>query len=446
MVEVVAWTIENRLLRRLPYGVCVSFGSRPDLIGSGMEALAVFDPAGRVIGLNGRARSLLPASGDRLATYADLFRDPPFSRLFDAGGATLSLHAHAGLRLAASVALPTPPSRPQRRPTATAGKPHGPDDAALDLLRVTLRDPATALAFASAQRALQRRLPVLLMGETGTGKELFARGLYASCFAARGHFVPLNCAAIPEALIEAELFGYADGAFTGARKAGSAGKLEMANEGVLFLDEIGDMPLHFQVKLLRVLEDQCVIRLGETQARLIRFDLICATHRRLPEMVAAGTFREDLYYRINAAEVCLPPLRERTNVLELAEHFLRCQSQAEPPPPLSESARQLVAAHRWPGNLRQLRYALAAATGGRTITDEDFPAAVRSGGAGAAAPQNATRGRPEKVSLELAIDRAIEEALSACGGNVSQAARLLAVSRTTIYSRRKRPFPTAEGA
>jgi transcriptional regulator with PAS, ATPase and Fis domain len=312
-------------------------------------------------------------------------------------------------------------------------------DTAMSLFRVVAGDRRTAQAVERVQRGLLRGLPVLLAGETGSGKELVARVLH--CLSARsdGPFVPVNCGALPESLIEAELFGYADGAFTGARRGGAPGKFELANGGTLFLDEIGDMPMSSQTKLLRVLQERSVTRLADSRERPIDIALISATHHNLIELIAKGLFREDLYYRINGLGATLPPLRERSNILELAQFHLEKEGIAGRFE-LSEASRDLLVRHLWPGNLRQLGHIIASATAivdrGCLIEPEHFPEEFVA--------QNVLRSRAnvsataQSSLLHEAEMNIIEKTIRECGGNISATARLLKISRSTIYNKWKR--------
>ncbi|WP_447650680.1 sigma-54-dependent Fis family transcriptional regulator [Pseudomonas abietaniphila] len=240
-------------------------------------------------------------------------------------------------------------------------------------LRVCLEDPRLQRGFARALRVLERDVPVFLQGETGTGKEAFAAALHRASARANQPFVAINCAAIPESLIESELFGYRGGSFTGARKDGMVGKLEQAHGGILFLDEIADMPLALQTRLLRVLEERQVVPLGGASARPLDVRLISASHQDLQACVADGRFREDLFYRVGGFAVQLPPLRERSDKGSLLDLLLReeakgAQVQLEP------GVRERLLSHPWPGNVRQLRTCLrtlvALAWEGRISLDD----------------------------------------------------------------------------
>jgi len=221
-------------------------------------------------------------------------------------------------------------------------------------VRVCLEDPRLERAFTRALRVLERDVPVFVQGETGTGKEAFASALHRASSRASQPFVAINCAAIPEALIESELFGYRGGSFTGARKDGMVGKLEQAHGGILFLDEIADMPLPLQTRLLRVLEERQVVPLGAASARPLDVRLISASHQDLQACVSEGRFREDLFYRIGGFAVQLPPLRERSDKGSLLDLLLHEEAKGTKVT-LEPGVRERLLAHSWPGNIRQLR-------------------------------------------------------------------------------------------
>jgi len=215
-------------------------------------------------------------------------------------------------------------------------------------------DPSMSASVDTAKRVLERKVAVLLYGETGTGKEMFARAAHLSSSRASRPFVAINCASIPEALIESELFGYRSGAFTGASKEGQRGKLLQANGGTLFLDEIGDMPVTLQARLLRVLEEREVIPLGGDTPIKLDIHLISATHCDLQQKIGQGTFREDLYYRLQGVTITLPPLRERADRRALIRHLAGEESDEGSPVEIDEQLLALLDRQRWPGNVRQL--------------------------------------------------------------------------------------------
>lgn len=243
----------------------------------------------------------------------------------------------------------------------------------IDDVRVCLEDPRLQRGFDRALRVLERDVPVFLQGETGTGKEAFAAALHRASSRASQPFVAINCAAIPETLIESELFGYSGGSFTGARKGGMIGKLEQAHGGILFLDEIADMPLALQTRLLRVLEERQVVPLGGAAARALDVRVVSASHQNLQACVAEGRFREDLFYRIVGLAVQLPALRERSDKGSLLDLLLR-EEAAGARLELEPGVREHLMTHPWPGNVRQMRTCLrtlvALAWEGRISLDD----------------------------------------------------------------------------
>jgi two-component system NtrC family response regulator len=279
------------------------------------------------------------------------------------------------------------------------------------------------------ERVANTGVSVMLLGASGTGKELLARGLHAASRRAGGAFVAINCAAIPENLLEAELFGYEKGAFTGAIKT-TEGKIELAQGGTLFLDEVGDIPLPLQVKLLRFLQERVIERIGGRKAIAVDTRIVCATHQDLPAMIAAGSFREDLFYRLAEIVVKIPSLAERPgDATLLAKHFVHLFAREMNPQVrgLAPSALAAIDGWAWPGNVRELENRIKRAVimaDGKLVTAEDLDL----GGAGDdGLPVNL------KAAREGADRRAIRQALARADGNISGAAKLLGISRPTLY-------------
>jgi transcriptional regulator with PAS, ATPase and Fis domain len=283
-----------------------------------------------------------------------------------------------------------------------------------------------------ARQGLANQLPVLLLGETGTGKEVIARALHLAGARCDKPFVAVNCAAIPEGLIESELFGYREGAFTGSRRGGMIGRLQQAHGGTLFLDEIGDMPLALQARLLRVLQDRKVAPLGAGEEQDIDVALICATHRDLKRLVEDKHFREDLFYRVNGISVMLPALREREDFSGLVGRLLA--KLDAPTMVLHDDLNRLLGAYHWPGNIRQLemvlRTALAMREPGDTVlTLDHLPDSMLDELSATERPQS---GSIRENELEL-----IRQSLDTHQGNVSAAADALGISRATLYRKLK---------
>ncbi len=281
---------------------------------------------------------------------------------------------------------------------------------------------------------------VLVTGESGTGKELFAQAIHNAGPRKLHPFVKINCAAIPRDLLESELFGYEKGAFTGAGAKGKPGKFALANKGTIFLDEIGDLPLEMQPKLLRVLEDKAFERIGGTRVIRSDFRVICATNRDLAEMMGKNRFRRDLFYRLNVIPIHIPPLRERpADILPLARHMLKKIAKEAGRPVMrieKKAARELVR-YSWPGNARELSNVLERAmyaSGSGTIYKGDLPFTLTS--------DRGVSGRRSKPSLKTARDEAqitaIYQALAKTGYNKAEAARLLGIHRTLLYKKMKK--------
>ncbi len=288
--------------------------------------------------------------------------------------------------------------------------------------------PAMLKVAAMAERVAPADVSVLLLGASGTGKEVVAQGIHAASRRAARPFVAINCAAIPENLLEAELFGYERGAFTGAVKT-TEGKIELAEGGTLFLDEVGDIPLPLQVKLLRFIQERVIERIGGRRTIPVDVRIVCATHQNLAEMIADGRFREDLFYRIAEISITLPPLRDRDgDAVLLARHFLARHRAQQPGAPLalSAAAAAAVAAHPWPGNVRELENRLKRAVimaDGKYITPEDLDLADPTAGP-------ATTLRDARAAADR---RAVTAALAATDGSITAAAKRLGISRPTLY-------------
>ncbi len=299
------------------------------------------------------------------------------------------------------------------------------------LLALLQTSPALKGVLRQAARFAAAGTHLLLEGETGTGKDVLALAVHAAGPCHAGPFVPVNCAALPRDILASELFGHADGAFTGARRGGARGRFEQANGGVLFLDEIGDMPADLQPYLLRVLEENAVWRLGEAAPRRIAVRVIAATNRPLAQEVAAGRFRADLYHRLNVAGLTLPPLRERRDDIPLlVRHLLRGIAGPSPEvaPEIAPDVMEAFLRHDWPGNVRELRNCLQRmvllATG--PVLDVDLlPPALRE--------QALPGGAPPASAIRTVERQMVLAAVRREGGNLSRAARSLGIARTTLY-------------
>jgi len=292
-----------------------------------------------------------------------------------------------------------------------------------DLRSVVFESEQMERAVELACRVARSPLPVLITGPNGAGKERIAEIVHANSGVSAGPFVAINCGALPPELIEAELFGAEAGAFTGARRA-RAGRFELANEGTLFLDEIGNLPLAGQVKLLRVIETGQYEPLGASETRNVRVRIVSATNADLPAMLAAGAFREDMYYRLNVIEIAVPSLAERPDdILPLARHFLG--SRAE----LNEEARLALQQHTWPGNVRELRNSIERArllAHDGVVRAQDLNLAVRQ----RSAPSSTDEGDLTREEIEMSLKNA--------AGNITRAAQSLGISRQALYRRMER--------
>ncbi|WP_304639683.1 sigma-54-dependent Fis family transcriptional regulator [Pseudomonas sp.] len=432
LVQQCSARVERQLMAMLSPFLMVGLGwemsdhDRPE------DLLIALGSDGQVLGLSPRVRDLTGlVSADWSLSFQDLF-DLRFDELVDGlrrGKQPMTAVMHSGLSFSLR-------SVSRRTQTAVRRVAQGRSDRCLPD-SIDFGDPGIDSQVVVAARAIAKGLPVLVLGETGTGKEVMARSLHDGSAFASGKLVAINCAAIPDTLIEGELFGHADGAYTGARKGGAAGKIEQAEGGTLFLDEIGDMPLTLQSRLLRVLETREVTRLGSATAKKIRFQLICATHRDLADATRRGEFREDLLYRIKGITVRLPRLSERSNLRSFIVD--QCYRTTGGTRELSESCLFRLISYDWPGNVRELIYALthadAVAEPGALLETGHFPEEI------AFAEKNRERAHlvARGGSLQAMERAAIEEALVLEQGNVSLAAKRLGMGRATLYRRLKGP-------
>lgn len=430
LVKMAAQMIENRLFRAsYPYEFALHFHARPEFIGTLWEGIAVFNGDGHLAALNRSGQFQLELAGSARGIHFDKLFDVQLGTLLARGTSAeqliFPLRLANGARLFARLEIAQ-----ERAPARTEPVARQKRTSAANFDMLNSGDPRVARAIAQVKMVLRQDIPILIEGETGVGKELFARAIHDASSRSSGPWVAVNCAALPEGLIESELFGYEEGAFTGARRRGSQGKIEQAHGGTLFLDEIGDMPLALQARLLRVLQERSVTPLGGGKAKPVEFSLVSATNQKLREKVESGEFRSDLYYRLNGLTVSLPPLRQRTDLQALLDMLLQIEhaEQAEFTPEVMELFRR----HPWPGNIRQLhnvlRTALALANG-EAISElhltQDFLDDIARAGDEVA----------ESATLDDLAVEAIRAALRAHEGNVSAAARQLGISRNTLYRR-----------
>ncbi|MEB0044486.1 MULTISPECIES: sigma-54-dependent Fis family transcriptional regulator [unclassified Pseudomonas] len=404
------------------------FHLQAESVGLFSEGLLAFDGDGRISAVNQSALNLLGhVRGGLLGKSVDAFFDCSLDELMGRASVDASaswpLRSRDGRSLFAvlrgqSRSIPVPVAKAPLR----AQGPH--------LSGICLGDSALQEDFRKALRVFERDVPLLINGETGSGKEAFAKAVHHASQRAEKAFVALNCAAIPESLIESELFGYRGGSFTGARKEGMRGKLQQADGGTLFLDEIGDMPLALQTRLLRVLEDRQVVPIGG-EPESVNVRIISATHRNLLERVQGGGFREDLYYRLNGLEVALPALRDRTDKAQLLD-FLLVEEAGAQTVLIDQPARQALLGFAWPGNVRQLRNVLrtlAALCDDGRIGLEDLPAMIRQARPVVALPAEEPCDHPLEDAERLALLNALEQQR----WHMTHTAEQLGVSRNTLY-------------
>jgi len=299
--------------------------------------------------------------------------------------------------------------------------------------------PSLLAALDVARKAAEGPANVLLTGESGTGKELFAQGIHLASERAQGPFVAINCAALPRDLIEAELFGYSPGSFTGANKRGNPGKFEIASGGTIFLDEISEMPLDVQVKLLRVLQEREVVRVGGTESISVDIRIIAASNKNLRQMIDDSNFRQDLFFRINVIEIPIPALRRRgDDVIMLAELYLKryARSLDKPAERFSPNVVAALKAHQWPGNVRELQNTIEKLV---NLSDEET-ISVLPFNEGMTEMNSETKSAPEQPASRASIPRfdemerdLVEQALKACDYNVTKAAETIAVTKPRMY-------------
>ncbi len=450
LVRAAAQMIENRLFdARHGEALRLRFHPLAEGIGTVAEGVVALSDDGWIVGANPAGLGLLGLSpADLGATPIARVLRLQAAELVDwdrrRGGEAMPARHRGGARLFVRVE----PGRAARRVVvpATTSAPPAPADA---LAALDGGDARLRAAIDKARRVLDKPIALLLLGETGAGKELFAQACHASGPRRGKPFVAVNCATLPEHLIEAELFGHAPGAFTGARKEGSPGRIRAADGGTLFLDEIGDMPPAQQARLLRVLQEREVVPVGGGRPVPVDFVLICATHRDLKAEMAAGRFRADLYYRINGLALTLPPLRERGDFAALTARLLADIAPGRDIG-LDPAVAAAFAAHAWPGNLRQLANALRTACalldadetriGWRHLPD-DLAAELQQ-----PAPRAPVEAAPAGENLQALSEAAMARAIVASRGNMSEAARRLGISRNTLYRRMRRGAGTVPPA
>ncbi len=426
--------IESRLFKNsFPEHIVLAFHSRRQYLDSCWQGLLAVSLDGRILAASNQACQLLRSDratlvGQRCDSLLGMRLEPWLARLQP--GQADSVETAKGAFHYKTLQVP-------QRPLAVSvpGLPTRsvPVSTTPSLETLGAGNSRFSRSLRMARQGLANDLPVVLLGETGSGKEVVARALHQESARAGKPFVAVNCAAIPEGLIESELFGYRDGAFTGSRRGGMIGRLQQAHGGTLFLDEVGDMPLALQARLLRVLQERKVAPLGAAQEQELDIALICATHRDLKRQVHEQQFRQDLYYRINGISVQLPALRERDDLPALIDSLLvKLGGQGVR---LSDELAQLFSAYHWPGNIRQLEMSLRLLlamreAGEQQLGMEHLPDnlldELRAG------EPLAPRGNLRDNQLAL-----IRQALDRHHGNASAAAQALGISRATLYRKLK---------
>lgn len=464
LVRMSAQLLEKRLFEA-EFGreILIFFHPRMEYVGSLQEGVLAFSQGGELLGANRCALELLQLTRSMLhqVDFGMLF-DQPFGMFVDRSvrdpHALSSLPCRHGDRVYARMNMPAALMPIQRtaavptQPAVAAVPPARPRKAACSeggagFTCLNTGDSRMGAAIQRATRVVGKDIPLLILGESGVGKEMFAKAFHDVGPRRTAPFVALNCAAIPESLIESELFGYLGGAFTGARKEGYTGKIQQACGGTLFLDEIGDMPLNLQARLLRVLQDRVVTPLGGAKPVPVDISLVCATHRNLVDAVKTGGFRQDLYYRVNGLTVTLPALRERSDIRAIVDNIIAIESDGMRDITVAEDVLTFFERYQWPGNIRQMHNALRVAV---ALLDDDesvidsthLPEELFAMESDGDEQIDKAEPRPRRIevaplqgaeSLETIERRAIEQVLDEEGGNVSAAARRLGISRNTLY-------------
>ncbi|HEU4709379.1 MAG TPA: sigma-54-dependent Fis family transcriptional regulator [Methylophilaceae bacterium] len=438
LVRMSAQMIENRLFNaQFTREITLHFHTRPEFIGTLWEGIAVFSQEGRLVAVNRSGAFQLGLKKDQLGVAFEQLFGLAFAQFLD--GARREPQSNIlllqnGIRLHVTAFLG---GAPHLVSTVSGSKPKVPADL-LPLDRLDTGDTQMHKVVSKAKLALGHDIPILIEGETGTGKELLAQAIHQSGPRKQAPFVAINCASIPEGLIEAELFGHEEGAFTGARRRGAIGRVQQAHGGTLFLDEIGEMPLALQARLLRVIQEREIVPLGGNKPVQVDIVIISATNCRLLERVAKGEFREDLYYRLNGLRLTLPALRERTDLRQLISLILG-EKLGRPQVNIHPAVVQLLQQHPWRGNIRQLcnllRSALIFMEDNELRLEhlpEDFLEELQAQDM-RTAPQ-----QMDMVDIASTESALIRRALELHKGNMAAAARHLGISRATVYRKIKR--------
>ncbi len=455
LVVATAGRIENRLAK-IELGIRYRLleGCVDRLSGTSADGIIVFDRRGRAIKANGRASAALADLGigelavapDGLASLSLSWkkgRRAPDERPEWMREEWLEPVIQNGEHIGAVLTLPGRRNVGSGRVSSAVFSCDAAEKGAFE--RVVGESPALLQAVGRAQQLAKSRVPVLLLGETGVGKDVFARCIHESGATRDAPFVALNCGGFSRELLTSELFGYTEGSFTGARRGGMIGKIEAADGGTLFLDEIGEMPIDLQPHFLRVLEEGEVYRLGENKPRKVNFRLIAATNRDLRKEIQAGRFRMDLFYRVAVTSINIPSLRERAaDIPLLGDYYLRRLSLQHglEPRVLSPGAIELLRQYGWPGNIREFRNVMESmllTARGHVLTEADLPADLVTTLAGDSPAALDVQGDERDLTcLENAERDAILRAIKGCRGNMTAVARELGIAKSTVYVKLKR--------
>jgi transcriptional regulator of acetoin/glycerol metabolism len=450
LLNMSAQVIENRVFFcAMKEDYVLRFHSRSEFISTLGEGAIAFDEEGKIEAINRSAMFQLNLESPQQIVGR------PIQHLFTTSLGTLlkNVHSHAfpiresqhGKRFFATLQAPNKNCRVGSNPSSWTEAPDNKKRDEHDYLGGTdcldalhFDEPRMKRNVKTALKLIERDVPCMLFGETGTGKEMFARALHQASSRHEKPFIAVNCASLPESLIESELFGYRPGAFTGASREGSRGKIVQADGGTLFLDEIGDMPLHLQARLLRVLEEREVTPLGGEKPIKVSLKLISATHHNIKDMVEDCDFREDLYYRLHGVSLTMPPLRERTDRLQLIKHIAQLETDTAVELNWEPDALKLLENFNWPGNIRQLRNVLRTSTAlceNNLVTVNDLPEEIRN-----IVYNDEFSDGPEANLNALAIAErdALLSELEEMHWNISRVAKKLDLSRNTLYRRMKR--------
>jgi transcriptional regulator of acetoin/glycerol metabolism len=446
MVRLMSQSVENRLMVRKHAANCflLSFNTNAENLDSQWSGLIAFDETGIIVACNRRAEILLPPplTSRSLEDVFDLNKE---AFIQGSDTATIQLLTRSQRKFQGQIRRPDRPGASPSKGQAPAAEP---GDADFSLRDIEFGDLRVRRCVQQATKVVDKDIPILIHGETGVGKEVFVKALHQASSRRRQPMVAVNCAAIPAELVESELFGYEKGAFTGASSRGAVGLIRKAHQGILFLDEIGEMPLSAQARLLRVLQEREVTPLGSAESYPVDIRLISATNQPLRQLVDDSQFRRDLYYRVSGLNIELPPLRQRTDKRELFQHIHARFSEPGAAARLPNTILDIFEKHTWPGNIRQLinvlQVALAMAEQDAIEMwhlPDDFIMDISPGEPASSEEFTAAPAQPTpKLTLSVKTDIAptSDDLLAMYNhyqGNVSRTARHLGYSRNTVYKR-----------